>query len=259
MADVLQIVQGGRGQRRGVFPHLQSVSGLRHLLSTVDGPDLKSDPTTATHARAMQTLAVEAGLNQVAWARQVHGDRVLEVDQSGFQGEADALICNQPGLGVAVRGADCPLILIAGQGDQGPTAWAAIHASWRCTVAGLVQLTIADMCRRFTFDTAVAQAVICPSAGPCCYEVGEDVRSAALSGLGRDAAAAFREKNGGLYFDLWAENRRQLTETGLYPENIRIAGTCTICRTGVFPGFRREGETAGRYAALIGAEASDIV
>jgi copper oxidase (laccase) domain-containing protein len=31
-----------------------------------------------------------------------------------------------------------------------------------------------------------------------------------------------------------------------------VAGVCTLCRNDLFPSHRREGEAAGRFAAVIG-------
>ena len=74
-------------------------------------------------------------------------------------------------------------------------------------------------------------ACICPSAGPCCYEVGEEVRAAALQGIGPHATSFFRlaepaEQRRGtsdtavcraerLHFDLWRANACALARAGL--------------------------------------------
>jgi copper oxidase (laccase) domain-containing protein len=43
---------------------------------------------------------------------------------------------------------------------------------------------------------------------------------------------------------------------GLAPESIHIAGICTLCRNDLFPSHRREGNAAGRFAAVIGLPVS---
>jgi purine-nucleoside/S-methyl-5'-thioadenosine phosphorylase / adenosine deaminase len=252
MPEILEIIRNAADLRRGVFPALQSIPRLVHLLTTEDGPDLRPDPSGQQHADAMATLAAEMGLSGVAWARQVHGDQVKSVTTGGFQGDADALICGTPGVGVAVRGADCPLILIAGRDAQNKPLWAAVHASWRCTVAGLTTKTLAIMHRDHAARLETMTAAICPSAGPCCYEVGREVQVEAQGRLGSAAAKFFIERDRRLLFDMWAANRTQLIEAGLNAPDIWVAGCCTICGDALFPGYRKDGSAAGRYAAVLG-------
>ena len=52
-------------------------------------------------------------------------------------------------------------------------------------------------------------AAVCPSAGPCCYEVGDDVRAIYRHKVD-DSAAYFTRSRGRLMLDLWSANRDQL-------------------------------------------------
>jgi polyphenol oxidase len=230
---------------------LLTAENWRHGWTTSEGPDFGSDPTCADHAKSVATLAKNAGLKECAWARQVHGGRVIEVTTGGFAGEADALWTVQPGLGVVGRGADCPLVLVGGALQDGSRVWGFAHASWRSTVQGITAGLVLSMTEQGAV-TEDLRAVICPSAGPCCYQVGEDVRQAALSSLGPGAAWFFLERTDGFTFDLWSANLAQLAAAGLRPENIFNVGHCTICGGGLFPSFRRDGDRAGRFAAVIG-------
>ena len=73
------------------------------------------------------------------------------------------------------------------------------------------------------------RAVICPSAGPCCYEVGCEVRDEALDRLGPAADRFFQARNDRYLLDLWAANSAQLVEAGVPRQNIHATGVCTIC------------------------------
>ena len=96
-------------------------------------------------------------------------------------------------------------------------------------------------------------ACVCPSAGPCCYEVGAEVRDAAVRGIGPHAAGFFHPAPSGKdHFDLWHANVDALTRAGIARQSIHVAGICTLCRNDLFPSHRREGEAAGRFAAVIG-------
>jgi YfiH family protein len=223
----------------------------RHGWTTVAGPDFRSNPASAAHAESVSVLTAAAGLAGCAWARQVHGRRVREVTAPGFAGEADALWTVQRGLGVAGRGADCPVILVGGRLPSGDRIWGFAHASWRSTV----QRITTDLIRALVGRGALTErlsAVICPSAGPCCYEVGEEVRQAALSSLGSAASGLFLERNGVLIFDLWQANVVQLVDAGVPLGRIHNVGHCTICGGDRYPSFRRDGHRAGRFAAIIG-------
>jgi hypothetical protein len=101
-------------------------------------------------------------------------------------------------------------------------------------------------------EPAETLAVICPSAGPCCYEVGPEVRQQAVASLGPGAGWFFIEKSGKSTFDLWAANAAQLTAAGVPARNIHNVEHCTICGGDLFPSYRRQGEQAGRFAAVIG-------
>lgn len=234
----------------GPWPGPDSPIRLRHVLSTAAGPDLRGDSRTAAHAESVAAVAEAAGLPQLAWAYQVHGGTVLRVDAPGCAGEADALWTDVPGLGVAGRSADCPIVLVAGAGRDGRPVWGMAHASWRSTVAGITTRLLEAMVAG-GLDPASAVAGIAPSAGPCCYEVGDEVREAALGALGADAVAFFAPHRDRWILDLWRANVHALTAAGLPADSIAVDGRCTICGTG-FPSHRREGEGAGRFAAVVG-------
>jgi YfiH family protein len=230
---------------------LLAAQGWRHGWTTGEGPDFGGDPAAEDHTDRVETLIRAAGLESAAWARQVHGGRVLEVTAAGFAGEADALWTVQAGLGVIGRSADCPLVLVGGKLAAGTRIWGFAHASWRSTLHGITAGLLVALKEKGA-EAGSLRAVICPSAGPCCYEVGEEVRQAALEALGPGAAWFFMERSRHLCFDLWAANIAQLTAAGMEAGNIHSVQHCTICGGTLYPSFRRDGDRAGRFAAVIG-------
>lgn len=231
----------------GRFPALAALPGVSHLVTTREAPDarwVRREPGPAAHA-----AADAAGLNGAAWLEQVHGTEVAVVSASGFAGRADGLVTGTPALALTVRSADCPLILAAARDGR---AVGAVHASWRGTAAGAAGRLVAAMAEHFGVEPGELVAGVCPSAGPCCYEVGREVIEAVVAGRGEAARQWFVEAPGRLHFDLWRANVEQLRAAGVAASDIHVAGLCTICGDVPLPSHRREGSDAGRFLAAIG-------
>jgi copper oxidase (laccase) domain-containing protein len=78
-------------------------------------------------------------------------------------------------------------------------------------------------------------AAIGPGAGPCCYEVGDEVR-AAFGTSGRTV-------------DLKAIAAGQLAATGV--DEVHDVARCTMCEPGRFFSHRRDGGVTGRQAGIV--------
>ncbi len=248
------------GWQVGRFAGLEGL-GLAHFVTTRRGPDvqqIRHDP-----AAAGRQIAQVLGLEDAAYLEQVHGGDVVVCERGGCAGFADGLVTATKGLALLGKSGDCPIILIA---DRRGHAIGFAHASWRATVAGIVPAVVRRMAA-LGCDPGDLVACICPSAGPCCYEVGEEVRAAALGGIGPHAMSFFRlakrqrSSRGGAstavcsaqhHLDLWRANACALARAGLPARSIHVAGICTICCNDFFPSYRREGDAAGRFAAVIG-------
>jgi YfiH family protein len=244
--ETFQLNSLSNGWRVGRFATLEAL-GIPHLVTTRRGPDvdgIRNDP-----AAAGREIADFLKLDRTAFLDQVHGGAVLTCSEGGPIGQADGLVTATAGLLLLGKSGDCPIVLIA---DRQRRAVGFAHASWRATVAGIVPAVVRQMVALGCQPTDLV-ACVCPSAGPECYEVGDEVRTAALREIGPHAAAFFRPgRRGRDHFDLWAANVDGLSRSGLPNESIQVAGVCTLCRNDVFPSHRCEGEAAGRFAAVIG-------
>ncbi len=234
-------------------PYLEAATP--HGWTSHGGPDFKHPVDSPAMETVVDTLARGAGLEGGAWAEQVHGGTVLRVDSPGPAGAADALWTTTGGLGVVGRSADCPLILVAGKGPDGMPLAGFAHASWRSTVRSITTRLLDEM-KIGGLDVATARAVVCPSAGPCCYEVGAEVHREACERLGPAAARHFRSRGDRFILDLWSANQQQLEAAGMAAHRIWVSGECTICGEGHpvrrYPSYRRQGQAAGRFAAIQG-------
>jgi len=185
---------------------------------------------------------------RVVSGHQVHGDRVHRVsnDDAGKTIAAtDALISDLPGILLMGRYADCVPILLF---DPLRAAVGLAHAGWRGTVQGIVAKTVRAMASSYGSQPADLRAVIGPSIGPCCFEVGESVRD--------EFRQAFSDAQGeivdadGRYVNLWRANAIQLERCGV--RAIDVAGLCTSCHVDRFYSHRREKGRTGRFAVAIG-------
>lgn len=207
-------------------------------------PDWPAPPNvravmTTRNTREADLRALLPG--EPAWLRQVHGTRVVCLDQVVSNPEADAAVTGTKNRVCVIRVADCMPVLLA---DESATAIGAAHAGWRGLSAGVIENTVQAM----GVAGGNLLAWLGPAIGPQVYEVGEEVRSAFLA---RDAAAAAAfspARPGHWLLDLYAVARQRLRACGV--ERIFGGGHCTYSEPERFYSYRRDG-TSGRMAALI--------
>jgi hypothetical protein len=186
------------------------------------------DPDSVGRNRAL--LTDEAGV-ALAYIRQVHGTEVLEAIVERPGREADGQVTAERGVGTMVMTADCLPIAIAAGGAVG-----VVHAGWRGLADGVIENGIGAL--RELAGGGELHAAIGPGAGPCCYEVGEEVR-ARFSGDARN----------GHNLDLKAIAREQLTRAGV--EVVHDVGLCTICSDpSLFFSHRRDHGITGRQGGI---------
>lgn len=225
--------------------------GLIHAISTrPQDVSARADARAEERVARRRQMAADFRLDpsRLHYCVQSHQDGVIHVEhdtQAGPKEGFDGIVTAERGAILMNFSADCPLLLIF---DPRNRVIAQVHASWRCTVTELAGKVIREMQARHGSRPGDLRAAIGPSAGPCCYEVQDDVRQAAR-GL-RDTEMLFPRRDGRVYFDLWAANHRQLAASGIDTVNIEIAEICTMCRNDLFYSFRREGAGCGHFALM---------
>jgi len=192
-------------------------------------------------ARNRAHLAGQLGVT-FAYGRQVHGTVVRRVSAHSPADaprppdpvEADGQAAALAGVAPMVLTADCLPIAVIGDG-----AVAMLHAGWRGLAGGVLDEGVRAL--RELGATGPLAAAIGPGAGPCCYEVGDEVR-AAFSDHGDEVRRGRR-------LDLPAIARRELEQAGV--EEIHDCGLCTICsETSLFYSHRRDHGVTGRQAGI---------
>jgi YfiH family protein len=196
-------------------------------------PDVRAVMTTRNTDQAEVRALLPA---EPASLRQVHGTRVVRLDQPVSSPEADAAVTGRRNLVCAIRVADCMPVLLA---DEAATVVGAAHAGWRGLSAGVLENTVQAM----GIAGGKLLAWLGPAIGPKVYEVGDEVRD------------AFKEKNafsptrpGHWLLDLYAVARQRLRSCGV--ERISGGGYCTYSEPQRFYSFRRD-RTTSRMAAYI--------
>lgn len=174
----------------------------------------------------------------LAFGHQVHGTRVVVADgaprHEDAPDQADGQATVTRGVAATVMVADCLPVALAGEG-----AVAMIHAGWRGLAAGIVGEGVGRL--RELGVREPLSAAIGPGAGPCCYEVGEEVH-AAFSSHGESVR---RARN----LDLKAIAARELERAGV--QVVNDVGLCTICSDpSLFFSHRRDHGVTGRQAGL---------
>lgn len=180
------------------------------------------------------------------WLHQVHGDRVVVVDEpgAGAGAHADAAVTARAGAALAIQTADCvPVALIA---DEGVVA--AVHVGWRGLVAGVVERAAGAVRRA---GGGRLRAVMGPSIHPCCYEFGAGDLDGVAARYGDGVRATTR--SGRTALDMPAAVGSALAAIP-DTEVLRAGPVCTGCGTPPMFSYRARGDTA-RQAMVVWLEA----
>jgi len=239
------------------FPRWQQEAGLVHFVSDRHSGGAGSEFTLSLSStpdqevvrsnRARVAAALGLPANQLFFPSQVHETKVVRVTSATTAHDllhTDALITNEPGIGIAVMSADCVPILLY---DRHHRAVGAVHAGWRGTVAHLLAKTLAAMQQAFGTQGKDVLAAIGPSASQANYEVGSEVVQAVDAAFGEHHQLLIRHANGKAQLDLWKANVWQLEQFGVPAAHIAVANLCSIGNHQYF--FSARKGDSGRYAA----------
>ena len=159
---------------------------------------------------------------------------VINRAESGSRGvPGDALWSDEPGIPMLALGADCVLVAMARTNGAEP-ALAVIHAGWRGLIDGVVETAAEVIGPGFA-------AVVGPSIGPCCYEVGEDVASRFQARFGDGIVSGGK-------LDLWTAAEQAARDAGA--TEVERVDLCTHCRSDLFFSERRSGRPRGTQGVL---------
>lgn len=203
------------------------------------GAHVGDDPACVAANRAALTAALDLP-SEPAWLDQVHGARVIDLDDEP-PGTADAAVTSTAGRVLAVLTADCLPVLLAS--DDGARVGVA-HAGWRGLAAGVLPAAVSSM----GFAPARLRAWLGPAIGPANYEVGAEVYEALATGNAAAKRCFVPGRPGHWQADLYGLARLALAVAGV--EAVFGGDFCTFADTARFFSHRRAAP-CGRTATLI--------
>ena len=164
---------------------------------------------------------------------QTHSTDVNRAEAGSRGAPGDGLWTDDAGIPMLALGADCALIAMARTNGAEP-ALAVLHAGWRGLLDGIVGSAAQILGTGFA-------AVVGPTIGPCCYEVGEEV------------ARPYQERFGdgivsGRKLDLWSAAEQAAFEAGA--SSVDRLDLCTRCNADLFFSERRTGRPRGTQGVI---------
>jgi purine-nucleoside/S-methyl-5'-thioadenosine phosphorylase / adenosine deaminase len=191
------------------------------------------EPERVTENRRRLAVEVGAEVERLSMNRQMHG-AVVNRAVAGSRGEpGDGLWSDESGLPMLKLTADClPVALARTNGTPG---LALVHAGWRGLLEGVVAAGVAAL------GGGPLAAVVGPGIGPCCYEVGPEIRDDYRARFGDDVVH-------GRNLDLWGAAELALRGAGV--DAIDRTDLCTACHPELFFSHRRDRGVTGRQGVI---------
>lgn len=190
------------------------------------------DPERVAENRRRLCAEVGANPDRLAMNRQVHAATVNRAEAGRRGKPGDGLWTDEPGLPMLKLTADClPVALARTNGQPG---LALLHVGRLGLLEGIVAAGVAALGGRLA-------AVVGPGIGPCCYEVGREIRDDYRRRFGPSVLR-------GRKLDLWTAAESALREAGV--ESIERTDLCTACHPELFFSHRRDAGRTGRQGVI---------
>ncbi len=254
------------------FPRFADSKSVKHVISTRLGgvsrgvfsslnlsTQVGDDPLRVSQNRELFRLGAGYAKTRLVQAKQIHSDIVLKVGAgdvkslpvSGPWKEGDALITAEKNVTLMILVADCLPVLFY---DPVHQAIGLAHAGWRGTATHIAAKTLLSMGEAFGTQASEVRVALGPCIGPCCYEVGDDVKGQFDEIFPWSSEVFQKSFEGRFKLDLPEANVRQLLDLGVLPENLVRSNLCTVDRKDWFYSHRAEAspeKSTGRLGAFL--------
>jgi polyphenol oxidase len=191
------------------------------------------EPGNVDENRARLCDAVGAPVARLAMNRQVHAAAVHRAVAGVRDREGDGLWTDERGLPMLKLTADCLPVALAR--THGRPALALLHVGRLGLLEGVVAAGVAAV------DEGPVAAIVGPGIGPCCYEVGGEIRAAYRARFGPSVIR-------GRKLDLWTAVERALRDAGV--PAVERTDVCTACNLREYFSHRRDGGVTGRQGVI---------
>jgi YfiH family protein len=212
---------------------------------SIPGLNLGFNTTEKKEIVAQNRLALLSSLqidpDRVAYADQVHSNRIQFVTEEGIYPTTDGLITRMPGLTLGIQVADCAAILMW---DTANRVIGALHAGWRGAAGDILPQGIEKMVEQGAVPNQI-KLFISPCISQQNFEVGPEVANQFP-----DQFIDY-ENYAKPHVDLKGFLTKQALEAGIAQSHIEVREECTIENHDHFYSYRRESDQSGRMLALI--------
>jgi len=220
------------GLKHGFFTRQGGISeGIYAGLN--GGQGSKDSPEAVAENRAR--IGAHLGVGALVSVHQVHSPRaeIVTGPWEGPRPQADAMVTDRPGIGLAILTADCAPVLFA---DRSARVIGAAHAGWKGALAGVLEATL-DAMEGLGARREDVAAVVGPAISQRAYEVGPEFVEQFLDDdpdFGRFFAGG---KGDRAMFDLPGFCLARLREAGV--NHAEWTGHCTYSDEARFYSYRR--------------------
>ncbi len=198
-----------------------------------------------TKCRRQLACCMSTDVTRIFIPRQTHSVNVHTVTHENikdiFPENCDALVTRIPGIIIGVNTADCVPILLY---DKDNKIIGAAHAGWRGALNGIIENTVTAMLSIGASKSSL-HAIICPSIGIECFEVGEEVAQLFPSVY---VTYLYGPRP---HIDLRGYVRSRLIDAGIPKDTIILTEICTRCMHYSYFSARKLGIASGRNFSFI--------
>lgn len=165
--------------------------------------------------------------------RCVNSSDIIDIYDDPQAPHADGLVTDDPSITLFLYAADCAIVQFV---DVKKKVVACCHAGWKGSLCGIIGNTVEAMKNNYGCLVEDIVAVILPSIGQCCFEVGEEV---AVQFRDAGFSEYIDQSKDKPHIDLFGVNSAILRKAGLTENNIHKIELCTYCNEELFHSFRR--------------------
>ncbi len=198
--------------------------------------------------------AINSSERSIIKTNQIHSSIVFYCENNNLKTKdllikADGVISKDSNLIIRSIHADClPIYFIDSKND----VFGLIHSGWKGTLKKIARKTLNDMIKLHKLNPYNIKAVIGPGIDYKNYQVGNEIFLKFKSKWNLDLDFFKPDKENNKYLlDLKEANKKLLINSGMLPENIFVSKLSTYESPKLFHSYRRDGDSAGRMAAII--------